>query len=43
MTAALSPVDAGQLGQRVLDEVSTVLVGKRGALEILVETVTRIR
>jgi MoxR-like ATPase len=35
MTAALSPVDAGQLGQRVLDEVSTVLVGKRGALEMV--------
>ncbi len=32
---ALAPVDAGQLGQRVLDEVSTVVVGKRGALEMV--------
>ena len=32
---ALSPVDAGQLGQQVLDEVSTVVVGKRGALEMV--------
>jgi MoxR-like ATPase len=32
---AMTPVDAGQLGQRVLDEVSTVVVGKRGALEMV--------
>jgi MoxR-like ATPase len=31
----LSPIDAGQLGQRVLDEVATVVVGKRGALEMV--------
>jgi MoxR-like ATPase len=33
--AALTPVDAGRLGQQVLDAVSTVVVGKSGALELV--------
>ena len=33
--AAISPVDAGRLGQQVLDAVSTVVVGKSGALELV--------
>jgi MoxR-like ATPase len=32
---ALTPVDAGRLGQQVLDAVSTVVVGKSGALELV--------
>jgi MoxR-like ATPase len=31
----LAPADAGRLGQQVLDAVSTVVVGKRGALELV--------
>jgi MoxR-like ATPase len=33
--AALTPVDAGRLGQQVLDAVSTVVVGKSGSLELV--------
>jgi MoxR-like ATPase len=32
---ALTPVDAGRLGQQVLDAVSTVVVGKSGSLELV--------
>jgi MoxR-like ATPase len=32
---SLAPADAGRLGQQVLDAVSTVVVGKRGALELV--------
>jgi len=32
---SLSPVDAGRLGQQVLDAVSTVVVGKSGSLELV--------
>ena len=33
--APLTPVDAGRLGQQVLDAVSTVVVGKSGSLELV--------
>ena len=33
--ATLTPVDAGRLGQQVLDAVSTVVVGKSGSLELV--------
>jgi MoxR-like ATPase len=32
---SLTPVDAGRLGQQVLDAVSTVVVGKSGSLELV--------